>query len=83
LEIFKHVVLELWAKGYSAADLIVAMRHVCKSGTNEKKLDFLKEIGSTYLRITEGLGTLLQLEGLIGRLSLLKISPQDSSTNTL
>lgn len=32
------------------------------------KLEFIKEIGWTHMRILEGVGTLVQLSGLIARL---------------
>ena len=35
------------------------------------KLNFIKEIGQTHLRITQGLATLLQLSALVARLCAL------------
>lgn len=41
---------------------------------DEIKLDFIKEIGKTHMRIADGLGTLVQLTGLVGRLNLLTMN---------
>lgn len=63
----------LWGQGYSASDLINTIFKVTKSSKmldDGKKLEFLKEIGFTQMRIVQGLGTLLQLAGLIGSLCL-------------
>lgn len=32
------------------------------------KLDFIKEIGLTHMKIVEGMNSLVQLSGLLGRL---------------
>lgn len=63
----------LWSKGYSAEDIISSIFRVCKNLpmteiAEFQKLEFIKEIGMTHLRISEGLCTLLQLSGLIARL---------------
>jgi replication factor C subunit 2/4 len=36
-----------------------------------QKLDFIREIGFTHMRIAQGLNTQLQLMGCVARLSLL------------
>ena len=38
------------------------------------KLEFIREIGMTHMRIAEGLDTLLQLTGLLARLCNVKKS---------
>lgn len=63
----------LWEKGYSADDIISNIFRVCKNFPDNElaeftKLEYLKEIGLTHLRISEGVGTLLQLTALIARL---------------
>mgnify|MGYP001076732326 CR=1 FL=1 len=40
----------------------------------KKKLLFIKEIGFTHMRIADGVGTQLQLSGLIARLSQVFLS---------
>jgi len=40
------------------------------------KLEFIKEIGFTHMRILEGVSTLVQLGGLLSRLCKLKVDPK-------
>uniref|UniRef100_A0A5S6QJN0 Replication factor C subunit 2 n=1 Tax=Trichuris muris TaxID=70415 RepID=A0A5S6QJN0_TRIMR len=60
----------LWRLGYSAEDIIGVIFRVCKTHEMpmKMKLDFLKEIGYTHLRIAQGLDSLLQLSALAARL---------------
>eukprot|EP00339_Tiarina_fusa_P026971 CAMPEP_0117019968 /NCGR_PEP_ID=MMETSP0472-20121206/15239_1 /TAXON_ID=693140 ORGANISM="Tiarina fusus, Strain LIS" /NCGR_SAMPLE_ID=MMETSP0472 /ASSEMBLY_ACC=CAM_ASM_000603 /LENGTH=339 /DNA_ID=CAMNT_0004725049 /DNA_START=112 /DNA_END=1131 /DNA_ORIENTATION=+ len=61
----------LWSLGYSASDIIGTVFKVTKvhdklqEGT---KLQFLREIGFTHMRISNGVNTQLQLLGLMSRL---------------
>lgn len=62
---------KLWTLGYSASDIIGTLFKVTKAHTNlpeGKKLDYLREIGFTHMRISNGVNSLLQLLGLMGRL---------------
>ncbi|KAL7274624.1 replication factor C subunit 4 [Rhizina undulata] len=62
---------ELWNKGYSAVDIISTMFRVTKTIdtlSEHSKLEFIKEIGFTHMRILEGVATLLQLKGCVARL---------------
>ncbi|VDP58585.1 unnamed protein product [Schistosoma curassoni] len=66
-----HKILRhLWTLGYSAEDIITITFRVIKNHPMEEylKLGFIKEVGLTHLRISEGLGTYLQLAGLLARL---------------
>ncbi|KAF8578995.1 P-loop containing nucleoside triphosphate hydrolase protein [Ramaria rubella] len=70
---------ELWGQGYSAVDIVVTMFRVVKvfdELPEYTKLEFIKEIGWTHMRILEGVGTLVQLGGLIARLCKLNMKPQ-------
>jgi len=60
----------LWKMGYSPEDIINNVRKVCQTFDmpEYKKLLFLKEIGYTHLRITQGVNSLLQLSGMLARL---------------
>lgn len=62
---------KLWTLGYSASDIIGTIFRITKAH-NEipegKKLFFLREIGFTQMRISNGVNSLLQLLGLMGRL---------------
>ncbi|KAI0296218.1 P-loop containing nucleoside triphosphate hydrolase protein [Russula brevipes] len=62
---------ELWDQGYSAIDIIVTIFRVVKTFDElpeYTKLEYIKEIGFTHMRILEGVGTLIQLGGLVARL---------------
>ncbi|CAH7668714.1 replication factor C subunit 4 [Phakopsora pachyrhizi] len=70
---------QLWSQGYSALDIVTTFMKVVK--TMDKmaeylKLEFIKEIGFTHMRILEGVSTLTQLGGLMSRLCKLKIDPK-------
>jgi len=63
----------LWSTGYSASDIIGTLFKVTRAYTEISealKLEYLREIGFTHMRIAEGITTLLQLLGLVSRLSL-------------
>lgn len=62
---------ELWDKGYSAVDIITTMFKVTKTMTTiseEKKLEFIKTIGFTHMRILDGISSHLQLSGCVAKL---------------
>ena len=62
----------LWKTGYSPSDIIGTLFKVVKASSDlpeALKLEFLREIGFTHMRIADGVDTLLQLLGLIGRMS--------------
>ncbi|KAF7303265.1 hypothetical protein MKEN_01290600 [Mycena kentingensis (nom. inval.)] len=70
---------ELWEQGYSAVDIIVTIFRVVKTFDElpeYTKLEYIKEIGFTHMRILEGVGTLLQLAGLISRLCKMNLKPE-------
>ncbi|GJJ09777.1 replication factor C subunit 4 [Clathrus columnatus] len=70
---------DLWGQGYSAVDIVVTMFRVVKTFDEVPeytKLEFIKEIGWTHMRILEGVGTLVQLGGLIARLCKLNMKPE-------
>ncbi|KAF8516704.1 P-loop containing nucleoside triphosphate hydrolase protein [Hysterangium stoloniferum] len=69
---------ELWGQGYSAVDIVVTLFRVVKTFDDlpeYTKLEYIKEIGFTHMRILEGVGTLVQLGGLMGRLCKLNMKP--------
>lgn len=70
---------ELWDLGYSSHDIISTMFRVTKTIPNLSeyaKLEFIKEIGFTHMKILEGVQTLLQLSGCIARLCKLHMDPK-------
>ena len=60
----------LYKTGYSCSDIIGTVFKVAKSYDMPEalKLEYLREIGFTHMRIADGVGTLLQLLGLTARL---------------
>ena len=69
---------ELWELGYSSHDIISTMFRVTKSvpGLSEGvRLDFIREIGFAHMRVLEGVGTLVQISGCVGRLCRLGMKP--------
>ncbi|CDH52457.1 activator 1 37 kda subunit [Lichtheimia corymbifera JMRC:FSU:9682] len=62
---------DLYDLGYSSLDIITTLSRVLKNmRTLEEglRLDLLKEIGLTHMRITDGHQSVLQLSGMIARL---------------
>ncbi|RKP07567.1 replication factor C subunit 4 [Thamnocephalis sphaerospora] len=69
---------DLWKQGYSAVDIITTLFRVTKNLDDMDeyiKLEFIKEIGLTHMRVLEGVQTLLQLSGLVARLCRLTAGP--------
>eukprot|EP00123_Amoebidium_parasiticum_P014126 comp22345_c2_seq1/m.33251 comp22345_c2_seq1/g.33251 ORF comp22345_c2_seq1/g.33251 comp22345_c2_seq1/m.33251 type:complete len:358 (-) comp22345_c2_seq1:232-1305(-) len=65
------VVDELWRLGYAGIDIITTVFRVVKAYQNMPefiKLEYIKQIGITHMRVVEGLDTFLQLCGLMARL---------------
>lgn len=70
---------DLWKKGYSAVDIISTMFRVVKSTTDlseHAKLEFIKEIGFSHMRILDGVGTYLQLCGCVAKLCKVNLDPK-------
>jgi len=70
---------ELWDQGYSAVDIVVTVFRVVKTSDDlpeYTKLEYIKEIGWTHMRILEGVGTLVQLGGLMARLCKMNMNPE-------
>ncbi|GAM40802.1 DNA replication factor complex subunit [Talaromyces pinophilus] len=70
---------ELWNLGYSSHDIISTMFRVTKTIqtlSEHTKLEFIKEIGFTHMRILDGVGTLLQLSGCVAKLCKINMKPE-------
>ena len=69
----------LWDQGYSAVDIVTTIFRVVK-GMDDlaeyTKLEFIREIGWTHMRILEGVGTLVQLGAMIARLCKMAVPPE-------
>lgn len=64
--------------GYSCHDIISTMFKVTKTIptlSEHAKLEFIKEIGFTHMRILEGVQTFLQLSGCVARLCKINMKP--------
>jgi replication factor C subunit 2/4 len=65
------LIMSMYTTGYSPADLIQTLFKVTRSHSTmpeSEKLEYLREIGFTHMRISEGLNTQLQLMGCVARL---------------
>ncbi|XP_071944285.1 replication factor C subunit 2-like [Antedon mediterranea] len=64
--------------GYASEDIIGNIFRVCKTHNMAEflKLEFIKEIGFTNMKITEGMNSLLQLAGMLARLCKISMSTE-------
>ncbi|KAK1927184.1 P-loop containing nucleoside triphosphate hydrolase protein [Papiliotrema laurentii] len=69
----------LWDQGYSAVDIVTTIFRVVK-GMDDlpeyTKLEYIREIGWTHMRVLEGVGTLVQLGAMIARLCRMAVPPE-------
>jgi len=69
---------ELSDQGYGAIDVVVAIFRVVKASDRTPeytRLKLIKEIGWTHMRVLQGIGTLVQLGGLVARLCKVGMKP--------
>ncbi|ODV60954.1 replication factor C subunit 4 [Ascoidea rubescens DSM 1968] len=69
-----EILRSLWDKGYSAIDIVITCFRVVKNlrEINESlRLEMIKEIGTTHVRVLEGVSSYLQLAGLLARIRCL------------
>ncbi|KAL7666372.1 AAA+ ATPase domain-containing protein [[Candida] zeylanoides] len=62
---------DLWAKGYSAIDIVTSSFKVAKTlgGVSEpRRLEVIRHIGYVHMRVLEGVSTHLQLCGMLAKL---------------
>lgn len=69
----QDLVIGLCSSGYAATDVIQTLFKVVRAYdiAENQKLDMIREIGFTHMRIAQGLNTQLQLLGCVARLSQL------------
>ncbi|KAL6470038.1 hypothetical protein MHYP_G00211570 [Metynnis hypsauchen] len=74
------IIEQLWSLGYSPEDIIGNIFRVCKTFQMPEylKLEYIKEIGYTHMKIAEGVNSLLQMAGLLGRLCSKTAAPDAS-----
>ena len=60
----------LWALGYSALDIVTTIFKVAKAYAmpEQVKLEVIQAISATHMRVADGVGTLLQMQGLVARI---------------
>ncbi|OWF42261.1 replication factor C subunit 2-like [Mizuhopecten yessoensis] len=77
LEDAYKIMAHLWKLGYSCQDIMTIVFRVCKTHSMPEflKLEFIKEIGYTHMRVAEGVSSLLQLSGMLARLCKKSASP--------
>jgi replication factor C subunit 2/4 len=77
-----RVMSHLWGLGYAPEDIIGIVFRVCKTHSMAEylKLEFVKEIGYTHMRIAEGVDSLLQMAGLLARLCKKSVLPAGTTS---
>lgn len=75
LDLAVEILDEVWTQGYSALDIITTLFRVSKTTSlpDAVKLDYVREIGLTHMRILEGVASRVQLGGLLARLTKLSL----------
>ncbi|KAI1171931.1 replication factor C subunit 4 [Nemania sp. FL0916] len=76
---------DLWDLGYSCHDIVSTMFKVTKTIPTlgeHAKLEFIREIGFTHMKILEGVQTLLQLSGCVARLCKINMDPKKFETKS-
>jgi replication factor C subunit 2/4 len=67
---------ELYGMGFSSMDIITTLFRVVRNADMHEflKLEFLKEVGFCHMRIADGVGSQLQLSGLLAKLCKLTLA---------
>lgn len=67
------ILAKLWRLGYAPEDIIGNIFRVCKrlNVDEQIKLNFIREIGITHMKIVDGCNSLLQLTSLLARLCMI------------
>jgi len=64
------IMSHLYGLGYAAQDIISSIFRVCRNHSMPEylMLEFIQEIGLTHMKTVQGMGSLLQMSGLLSRL---------------
>lgn len=75
------IIMSLCQQGYSPTDIIQSLFRVTRTADLPEplKLEYMREIGFTHMRISEGLNTQLQLIGCVSRLAIVQSVPSIAS----
>ncbi|KAL1511712.1 hypothetical protein AB1Y20_005000 [Prymnesium parvum] len=68
-----EIIEQMWTDGYCGLDIVGTLFRITKfeDMAEPLKLDFIKEIGFTHMRVLDGLDTALQMGGLVAKLCCL------------
>jgi replication factor C subunit 2/4 len=71
----QDIIMGLWSAGYAATDIIQTLFKVTRAYDMPEplKLDMLREIGFSHMRIAQGLNTQLQLLGCVARMTQVQV----------
>lgn len=74
----------LWEQGYAAIDIVGTLFRVTKTAQipERTKLQFIKEISFTHMKIADGVNSLLQLTGLCGRLCQIALDEEKAKVSS-
>lgn len=63
------MIAKLCKLGYATEDIVSNIFRVCKTldAGEATRLAFIREVGLTHMRVADGLGSALQLAGLLAR----------------
>ncbi|KAI8900981.1 P-loop containing nucleoside triphosphate hydrolase protein [Globomyces pollinis-pini] len=66
---------EVWAQGFASVDIVTTFFKVAKSTEMPEflKLEFIKEIGYTHMRLLEGCQSQLQINALVAKLAKINL----------
>lgn len=72
-----QVMSHLWSLGYAPEDIIGIVFRIAKNHNLPEylKLEFIREIGFTHMRIADGVDSLLQMSALLARLCRKSVAP--------
>ncbi|GME78883.1 unnamed protein product [Ambrosiozyma monospora] len=71
-DLAQSILQDLWKKGYSAIDIVTVSFRVIKSMYDveeDKRLQVIKIIGFTHMRVLEGVATYLQLNCMLSKIA--------------
>ncbi len=72
-----ELLTQLWTQGFSALDIVSTLFKVVKNADMPEflKLEYIKQIGFSHMKVLEGLCTLTHLSGLMAKLCKLTMNP--------
>jgi replication factor C subunit 2/4 len=67
----------LWGLGYSALDIVTTVFKVVKAYAmpEQIKLEVIQAVSAVHMRVADGVGSLLQMQGLVARICEIAAKP--------